>query len=157
MAIRWDFREKVGTCQIEQNGVEYTFSLYEGNAFLIFLYEWTDEEGNGMYSMHNFFAELEDGIPYHDVMLDVRDAVSEALNRSLLMNVDVGKLSNYEEMKRSLMVQLVSTEKNKEMLSRVPHKEMADMSMIYRFDLGDTGNSNATILVTNQMLQNYGE
>ena len=106
--------------------------------------------------MHNFFAELEDGIPYHDVMLDVRDAVSEALNRSLLMNVDVGKLSNYEEMKRSLMVQLVSTEKNKEMLSRVPHKEMADMSMIYRFDLGDTGNSNATILVTNQMLQNYG-
>ena len=106
--------------------------------------------------MHNFFAELEDGIPYHYVMLDVRDAVSEALNRSLLMNVDVGKLSNYEEMKRSLMVQLVSTEKNKEMLSRVPHKEMADMSMIYRFDLGDTGNSNATILVTNQMLQNYG-
>ena len=57
--------------------------------------------------MHNFLAELEDGIPYHDVMLDVRDAVSEALNRSLLMNVDVGKLSNYEEMKRSLMVQLV--------------------------------------------------
>ena len=57
MAIRWDFREKVGTCQIEQNGVEYTFSLYEGNAFLIFLYEWKNEEGEGMYSMHNFFAD----------------------------------------------------------------------------------------------------
>lgn len=57
MAIRWNFNEKVGTCQIEQNGVEYTFSLYEGNAFLIFLYEWEDEEGQRMYSMHNFFAD----------------------------------------------------------------------------------------------------
>ena len=102
--------------------------------------------------MSNFYSELQDDIPYRDVMLDVRDAVSEALNRSLLMNVDVGKLSNYEEMKRSLMVQLVSTERNKDMLSRVPHKEMADMSMVYRFDLGETSNGNATILVTNQML-----
>ena len=106
--------------------------------------------------MRNFFAELEDGIPYHDVMLDVRDAVSETLNHSLSMDVDVSKLSNYDEMKHSLAVQLVSTEKNKEMLSRVPHKEMADMSMVYRFDLGETSNGNATILITNQLLQNYG-
>ena len=106
--------------------------------------------------MCNFFAELEDGVPYHDVMLDVRDAVSEALNHSLSMNVDVGRLSNYEEMKHSLTVQLVSTEKNKEMLSRVPHKEMADMSVVYRFDLGETSSGNATILINNQMLQYYG-
>ena len=106
--------------------------------------------------MSNFYSELQDDIPYRDVMLDVRDAVSDALNHSLSMDVDVGRLSNYEEMKHSLAVQLVSTERNKDMLSRVPHKEMADMSMVYRFDLGETSNGNATILVTNQMLQNYG-
>lgn len=57
MAIQWSFKEKVGTCQIEQNGIEYTFSLYEGNAFLIFLYEWETDDGQGMYSLHNFFAD----------------------------------------------------------------------------------------------------
>ena len=106
--------------------------------------------------MHNFFAEMENGVPYHDVMLDVRDAASEALNRSLSMGMDIEKLSNYEEMKHSLSVQIVSTEKNQEMLSRVPHQEMEDMSMVYRFDLGETVNGNASILVTNQMLRNYG-
>lgn len=106
--------------------------------------------------MRNFFEELNDGVPYHDVMLDVRDAVSEALNDSLSMDVDVGKLTNYEAMKHNLTVQLVSTEKNRDMLSRVPHREMADMSMVYRLDLGETSNGNATVLVTNQLLQNYG-
>ena len=106
--------------------------------------------------MHNFFAEMENGIPYHDVMLDARDAVSEALDRSLSMGMDIEKLSNYEEMKHSLSVQIVSTAQNQEMLSKVPHQEMEDMSMVYRFDLGETANGNATILITNQMLRNYG-
>lgn len=57
MAIRWDWKEKVGVAHIEQNGIEYTFNLYQGNAFLIFLYEYLDAEQNQMYQMHMFFAD----------------------------------------------------------------------------------------------------
>lgn len=57
MALRWDWKEKVGTAQIEQNGVEFTCNLYQGNAFLIFLYEYTGEDGEGYYQMHMFFAD----------------------------------------------------------------------------------------------------
>lgn len=106
--------------------------------------------------LHNFFAEMKNGVPYHDVMLDVRDAVSEALNRSLSMKVDLQKLENYDAMKQNLSVQLVSTERNREMLSGVPHREIADMSLVYRFELADTAEGNTSILVTNQMLKGYG-
>lgn len=106
--------------------------------------------------MHNFFEEMENGIPYHEVMLDARDAANVALDRALALEADGRKLNNYDLMKQSLIVQLVSTEKNREMLDRIPHREMEDMSIIYRFDLGETADGNASILLTNQMLQNYG-
>lgn len=61
MALRWQWDEKIGEAIIRQtiNGKaeEFTKTLYEGNAFLIFLTEWKDEEDNGMYAMYTFFAD----------------------------------------------------------------------------------------------------
>lgn len=60
MAIQWNWNEKCGEAIIRQtiNGEskEYTKTLYEGNAFLIFLSEW-NEDGVDKYSLYSFFAD----------------------------------------------------------------------------------------------------
>lgn len=56
MALRWQWNEKVGTAEIFNRDKLVTYQLYQGNAFLIFLYEW-EEDGKEMWSMHNFFAD----------------------------------------------------------------------------------------------------
>lgn len=56
MAIQWQWKEKVGTAEIFNRDKVYTYQLYRGNAFLIFLYEY-EEDGKEMYNMHSFFVD----------------------------------------------------------------------------------------------------
>lgn len=62
MALVWDWSEKCGEAiWVERRGdkdVEFTLSLYEGNAFLIILNEYTDKEtGKEMYNLFSFFLD----------------------------------------------------------------------------------------------------
>lgn len=60
MAIQWTWDNKVGEAIFEQtfdgNTKQFTNTLYNGNAYLIFLNEWT-EDGVEKYSLHSFFAD----------------------------------------------------------------------------------------------------
>lgn len=60
MSINWRWEEKCGEAIVRQyfgdEVRETTKSLYEGNAFLIFLNEWK-EDGKNMYSLYSFFAD----------------------------------------------------------------------------------------------------
>lgn len=57
MALHWRWEDKVGEAVIRQQGdKEYTMSLYEGNAFLIMLWEW-EEDGEEKWNMYTFFAD----------------------------------------------------------------------------------------------------
>lgn len=61
MAIRWFWKEKCGeltfTQERDEKTYEYTLSLYEGNAFLIMLHEYKNEEDEEMYNMWGFWAD----------------------------------------------------------------------------------------------------
>ena len=57
----------------------------------------------------------------------------EALNNTPQNGVD--ELLNYDSVKSHLTMQIVSTEYNAEKLADVPHKEIQDMSIVYRIDL----------------------
>ena len=60
MALFWNWDNKCGEMIIAQEITgepsEYTVSLYEGNAFLIMLYEY-EENGEELYNMWNFFVD----------------------------------------------------------------------------------------------------
>lgn len=62
MAIQWLWNEKCGEATIKQviEGEEkyFTFNLYVGNAYLIFLNEW-EEDGQEKYSLWSFWADKE--------------------------------------------------------------------------------------------------
>ena len=60
MAIQWHWNEKIGEAVIRQTigdeTKEFTKTIYEGNAFMIFLNEW-NEDGVDKYSLYAFFAD----------------------------------------------------------------------------------------------------
>ncbi len=58
MALNWSWSEKCGEAVFEQNGKEFTTSLYQGNAYLIFIYEF-EENGDKMYNLWTFWADKE--------------------------------------------------------------------------------------------------
>ena len=69
---------------------------------------------------------------------------------------DLDDLTNYDHMKQKLVVQVIPTERNQEMLSGIPHKNIEDMSMVYRMMMEKDSQGISSILVTNSMLENYG-
>jgi len=65
-------------------------------------------------------------------------------------------LSDYGQMKNKLAMEVVSAEANAEMLETVPHKNIEDMAVVYCFVLESSESGGASVLVTNQMLENFG-
>lgn len=53
--LQWEWKNKIGEVEIFNHDRVTTFNLYEGNAFLIMLYEY-EEDGKQMYAMHSFFV-----------------------------------------------------------------------------------------------------
>lgn len=105
-------------------------------------------------SVEKVFAAYENGTPIPEIAEHFADAVEKGFRES--PQVDLESLSDYEQMKSKLSMEVVSAEKNAELLESVPHERMEDMAVVYRFVLDQMDSGNGTILVTNQLLEQYG-
>ena len=105
-------------------------------------------------NMTKLYEAHENGAPLGEIIDRAADMVVNGLDNQ--PKIDVATLTDYDQMKEKLIMEVVSTEANKEMLSNIPHKEMEDMSVVYRFDMGTNEDGRATILVTNQLLDSMG-
>lgn len=65
-------------------------------------------------------------------------------------------LTNYEWAKKLLCVEVVGAGQNTEMLENVPHKDMEDLAMTYRIQLGRNEDGIASVLVTNELMEGMG-
>ena len=54
--LQWDWEQKIGEVEILNNDKIDTYTLYQGNAFLIMLYEY-EEDGKDMYKMSCFLVD----------------------------------------------------------------------------------------------------
>ena len=70
--------------------------------------------------------------------------------------IDASELVNYETMKEKLSIEVISAEANVELLTKVPHENMEDMAVVYRFVLESNEDGRASILVTNDMIDRMG-
>lgn len=70
--------------------------------------------------------------------------------------IDVNDITNYDQMKNTLVVQVIPTDRNAEMLADIPHKNIEDMSLVYRMQIDQNENGTSSVLITNAMLENYG-
>lgn len=58
--------------------------------------------------------------------------------------------------KDSIVMNLVNTQRNKELLKTVPHKEVMDLSIIYRIIMGKQEQGMATVLINNTIMEELG-
>ena len=104
--------------------------------------------------MDRFFEEYQKGEPFERIVSNAVSIAENALNNHPDFNLNV--INDYEQMKGKLSLEVVSSERNAELLNSVPHKNIEDMAVIYRFVLENTESGRASILVTNEMLDKYG-
>jgi len=57
MALHWNWSDKIGTVTIFNHDKEVEYTLYQGNAFLIMLYEYKDKDGEELWQMGSFFVD----------------------------------------------------------------------------------------------------
>ena len=100
------------------------------------------------------YEEYENGSSYESIVQGAADVADNALKTG--PEFDVDSFSDYDKMKGSLAMEVVSKDRNADLLDTVPRKDIEDMSVVYRFVVGDTARGMGSILVTNQMLDNYG-
>lgn len=70
--------------------------------------------------------------------------------------VAVEAITDYEKMKSTLVMEVVSTETNAQMLEHLPHKELEDMSIVYRFLISSDNEGRASVVINNNMMEQMG-
>ncbi len=144
--------------RLEEQGADVKVSVNEVNK-LNESYEAitvTPEDSNiGVnMSIQKFYDAMQDGTSYDDVVDKAVDVISKGIEQR--PDIDVAALTDYSQMKEKLAMEVVSAEANKEMLENVPHQNMEDMAVVYRFILSSDEDGRASILVTNQILETMG-
>lgn len=105
-------------------------------------------------NMENFFEAYENGVDYDAVVDRAIRVIENGLDQQPA--IDVSSLTDYSQMKDKLIMEVVSKEANEEMLANIPHVEMEDMAVVYRFVLDSSEEGRATILATNQLIETMG-
>ena len=88
------------------------------------------------------------------VMSEFLSGLDKAISQ--IPQVDTKQFTEYENVKGNLMMQVIPVEPNKEKLEQVPHKIIEDIAVVYRIDVSDSRHHNASVLVTNQMMEHFG-
>ena len=86
-----------------------------------------------------------------DVILSVINTINEIRLPDGFEDTDI------EQYKDNLFMQLINTDANKELLNNVPHREIEDLSIIYKIKIRDDLNSITSTIVTNEMMKFWGE
>ena len=79
------------------------------------------------------YSAVEDGQSYSKMLTSAVNKITEGLRNT--PNVDIQDLTNYEVMKDKLSMDVVSAERNAEMLLNIPHERIEDMAVVYRLVL----------------------
>lgn len=77
-------------------------------------------------------------------------------NQGMDLGVDTSVLGSKEFILGKVEYQLVNTENNRERLENVPHKELLDLSAVYRVVVSRDENGSASYMVTNEMIETAG-
>lgn len=105
-------------------------------------------------NIDSLYRSMLDGATYDEIV----DRAVDIINRGFEQQpqVDVASLTDYNQMKDKLIMEVVSAEANADMLDKVPHQNIEDMAVVYRFVLDSNDDGRATILVTNQLIETMG-
>lgn len=103
--------------------------------------------------LDGYFKEYEDGAKLEDVLDKIANvAASNAHAPSEFGNI-VHDFLNFENVQGKIIMVVVNTAKNKDLLEQMPHKNREDLSLIYKVALGNDTNGMATVTIRNEHME----
>lgn len=100
------------------------------------------------------YEAYQSGIPLSDITESLALQIGKALDQMTSINAD--SITDYESAKNKLIVELVSADRNREMLEKTPHMQMADMAVVFRVMVDPQDITKGTVLVSNSLQDQYG-
>lgn len=105
--------------------------------------------------MEPFYDEIRQGKPINEVMEKIAE---QAVNsRGIQNEMAEIRMDDYASVKDHLNMILVNTKANRRVLSRMPHREMEDLSAIVRVEIPmPEGKGTGSVKVTNDLMEYWG-
>ena len=104
--------------------------------------------------IERFYDAYNEGRPFDEVVDKAVETINHGINER--PDFDIDSFTDYSQMKEKLAMEVVSAETNMVLVENVPHKDLEDMAVVYRFVLSSDDEGRASILVTNQILESMG-
>lgn len=104
--------------------------------------------------LNNYYEAYENGQTTLGMVInDVMDVYNKnRVNRKL----DMRYFLNYESIKSRIVLKLINTEKNRELLNDIPHMEFLDLSIVFQCLISDEHIGSASILIHNAHAKLWG-
>ena len=106
--------------------------------------------------LEGFFKQYEEGADLDSVMDKIAGTISEHLNTPEEFSDVAQMYSNYDAVKDKIVMAVVNTAKNRELLSQVPHTEREDLSLIYKVVVGTGADGIGSITIRNEHMEQWG-
>ena len=106
--------------------------------------------------LEGFFKQYEEGADLDSVMDKIAGTISEHLNTPEEFSDVAQMYSNYDAVKDKIVMAVVNTAKNRELLSQVPHTEREDPSLIYKVVVGTGADGIGSITIRNEHMEQWG-
>lgn len=106
--------------------------------------------------LDGYFKEYQEGASVEILMNQIARVVEKNVHAPEEFNDIAHTFTNYENVKDRIIMTVVNTEKNHEMLAGVPHHNREDLSLIYKVALGNSPEGMATIVIKNEHMQAWG-
>ena len=103
--------------------------------------------------LDGLYAAYEQGETFHRVMGEVRRIYEES---KVETSIDMGFFLDYEKMKEKVVYKVIGYERNKELLSKIPHILFLDMALVFYCHAPQKELGCATILIYNSHLKMWG-
>lgn len=101
--------------------------------------------------LNNYYEAYENG--QTTIKMIVNDVVDTYDRNKVNRSLNIGFFMNYEKVKRKIIYKLINTERNKELLTDVPHITFHDLSIVFQCLVSEEKFGNATILIHNAHLK----
>lgn len=101
---------------------------------------------NQMYNHYQACGELQ----------EVLQKAAESMVQGLKHAPDQKEVVDFENAKNNIVMVLVNTEQNLELLSNVPNRQFHDLSIIYRLVIGETQDGISSTIVNNSLAERIG-
>ena len=100
---------------------------------------------------------LEEYYDYFKHGMDMESVIEDILNFMETLKIDrefqPDSISDYDSIKNRIIFCIINTQKNAELLKEIPHREIEDLSIIYKVVFENSIEGNAMMLITNEHME----